>query len=376
MKTTQWGLGILGLVVIIGLVFVLGRTPKGNSSVRVTGNVPLSGDLAMYGEYIRNGVELANKDLGTKYPQDPKITFDWQDNQGEAKGAVSAMQRQYLTSPPDIYISGLKPQTAAITDRIKEKGTPHFTWILDVLINASSTNNIRTWINFKKESEVFIDYLKNKQINRVAILYGHTDAADEEYEELVEPALKAQGLTDSHILRESYSIDRSDFRDLPLKVKAFNLDIVIVNGFVPHIVAMVKQFRVLEIIKNGNTLASLDMLDASSLLPVPDLEGIVVAAPLYLTRSDTTVLTEWKTHFKKIYGREPTYHEAYAYDMVQVIHDASTRLQLPATSKDWITALRKTHITGVTGDMRFDDDGSLITTMEPAVYRSGKLVPL
>jgi len=61
--------------------------------------------------------------------------------------------------------------------------------------------------------------------------------------------------------------------------------------------------------------------------------------------------------------------------MIAAIEDAGTRLNLPATSTQWITALRATDIKGVTGPIRFDEGGDLVTPLEVGVYRNGKLVP-
>jgi hypothetical protein len=60
---------------------------------------------------------------------------------------------------------------------------------------------------------------------------------------------------------------------------------------------------------------------------------------------------------------------------MMIIHDAAKRLHLPASPKDWISALRATKIDGITGPLSFDDDGSLVTPIEIAVYHNGKLSP-
>lgn len=365
---------IVSVVVILILVVVFNIRTLPTESILISGNIPLSGDLAVYGSFIKDGSMLAYSDLKSNYPNTPNIVFDWQDNRGDLKDAVSVFQKQFM-SKPDIYISGLKPQTSAITNLVTQKGIPHFTWILDVTINPDSNNNIRNWVNFKKEAEVFVNYLKTKNLKKIYIVYANTVAPEAEYAGIVKPELLKMGLKSEDVVIEPYPITRTDFRDIALKIKEFNPDFIIMNGFIPHVVAMTKEFRTLGLIKEGNTIASLDMLDSASLLSKADVEGIVVATPSYLVNQNDEV-DKWKTHFKQTYNREPTYHDAYAYDAIKVILEASKNLKLGANSNDWISKIRDVKTTGITGDISFDSDGSSITPMFPAIYRNGKLVPL
>jgi hypothetical protein len=59
-----------------------------------------------------------------------------------------------------------------------------------------------------------------------------------------------------------------------------------------------------------------------------------------------------------------------------VIDDAAKRLKLPATSEQWIAAIKATNTQGITGSLKFDQDGDLLTPLEVGVFRGGKIVPL
>lgn len=361
-------------MVLILLVLYFTNERPDRDYILVSANVPLTGDLGVYGEYVRDGANMAYSELKEQYPSVPEIKFDWQDNRGDLRDTVSVFQRQNIDKP-DLYISALKPQTAAITELVTTENIPHFTWILDVLINPNSDNNLRNWVNFKQEAEVFVNYLENKEFEKIYIIYANTDAADEEYEGIVRPALVKKGIKNENIVSESFNLDRTDFRDIATKIKQFNPDFIIINGFIPHLVSMVKDFRNFGIIQNGNTIASLDMLDTAQLLSDWEIEGIVVAAPSYLIEK-TEKINQWESRFESIYNRKPTYHDAYAYDMVKVILEAAQNINFPAVSKDWINEIRNTETIGITGEIKFDEDGSSITPMFPAVYRNGELTPI
>lgn len=368
--------GIAGVLAVVFLVASLGlgcKKAETQQSVKVATNLPMTGYLATYGAAVRDGSVMAIEDLAKVDPNGPKITFDWQDNAGESKTAVSIMQKQYLQTP-EIYVSGVKPQTMAIMDQIVAKGTPHFVWIFDAFINKNSKNNFRTWVSYKIEPPIYLDYIKKMNAKRVAIIYVQLPHTNEEFNDILVPALKKDNINDIFI--EPFDLGRKDFKDIAVKVKNFKPDLIILNGFQAELVGLVRALRPFNLITDGNTIATYDLLDAASILGADEIEGIRIVAPVFVTRPDKDTVAKWREQFKSKYNKEPLYTHAFAYDMVKIINDAAKRLRLPATSGQWITALRATNIEGITGPLKFDDDGDLVTPLEVGVYRKGKLVPL
>jgi branched-chain amino acid transport system substrate-binding protein len=379
LKSIRWYREIVAVSAAAVLLSIASACDRGPGSwegdrpvVTVAANFPMTGELGLYGASVQRGVQMALDDLVTQDSTGPLIRFDWGDNAGEPQTTVTVMQRHLLRSP-DLYTSGFKPQVLAITEQLSQRELPHFTWILDIEINPGTSNNLRVWVNFDLETQVFLRYMEPRQPRRVAIMYVKTPAVEEQYAEVIAPALQAWG---AEVMIERLEWDTSDFATLAAKINAFRPDMLILNGFVPQLPNQIRALRPFGLISNGNTLASLDMLEAASLLGPDESEGIIVAAPTFLTQGGGERVQEWRARFVERYGEEPLYHSAYAYDMVLVIHDAAQRLTLPATSQQWTEAIRATQIEGVTGSLVFNDDGSVITSLAPAVYRGGQLVPL
>lgn len=314
---------------------------------------------------------MAMEDLGNQ--PGPKLQFDWQDNASEPKTAVTILRRQFLDMP-DVYVSGVKPQTMAIVGQVAATGIPHFVWIFDTFINRGYTNNFRTWVNYKVEAPVYLDYAKRRGSRRVAIVFVQLPHALEEFNDVVIPNLKTQGV--NHFLIEPFDLGKRDFKDVAVKIQDFQPDLIILNGFQDDMIALVRALRPLGLITNGNTIATYDMLDAAGVLGADELEGIRVVAPRFVTRPETRGLPEWRNRFMKRFGKSPQYTDAFAYDMTMIIHDAARRLASPGHPKEWVAALRVTDLTGITGPLKFDADGDLITPVEVGVYHGGKLCPL
>jgi branched-chain amino acid transport system substrate-binding protein len=355
------------------LIVLQSCNEKGSGAdVKVASNLPMTGDLATYGGAVRDGANMAREDLEKAEPSSPKLIFDWQDNTGDPKAAVSIMQKQYLNLP-DVYVSGVKPQTMAIKDQVSAKGTPHFVWIFDAFINPGSQNNFRTWVSYKIEPPVYLEYASSKKAKRVAIIYVQLPHTVEEFERLVVPGLRQRGA--DQLLVEPFDFGKKDFKDIAVKVRDFKPDLIILNGFQAELVGLVRSLRPFNLITDGNTIATYDMLDAATILGADELEGIRIVAPVFVTRPDRDKVKTWREQFKAKYNKEPLYTHAFSYDMALILHDAAKRLKLPATSPQWIEALRSTNMEGITGPLKFDQDGDLLTPLEVGVYRNGRLVP-
>ncbi|MBT3381163.1 MAG: ABC transporter substrate-binding protein [Lentisphaerae bacterium] len=373
---------VIGALVVIALGVVVVQNmqngqpdrpgPAKSVPVRVATNIPITGPLAIWGTSIQEGGSMALEELAARPGASAVIKVDWQDNQGDPSTAVSLLQQQYMTGAPDVYVSGLKPQAMAIMDQLVEKGTPNFVWIFDLAINQGSSNNFRTLVSYKLEAPVYLNYVDRVKPKRVAIVYIQLPHSAEEFDTVVVPGLEERGIA---VQQEIYDFGHKDFKDIAAKVKAFGPDLIILNGFQGHLVGLVRALRPLGLIGDGNVIGTYDMIDAAKVLAPDEVEGIRVVAPRFETRPTEGKAGPWRERFQAKYGKAPLYIHAYAYDMITVIHDAATRLTLPATKEQWINAISATDAEGITGPLKFDEDGDLMTPVEVGVYRNGALKP-
>ena len=358
----------------ITLFIFTGCTKQSEESpeVKVALNTPMTGAFGLYGQCIRDGALFALEDL-KKEGSNVELKFDLQDNEGKPSKTVSVMQKQFLKSP-DIYVSGVKPQTMAIFDEVTKKGIPHFVWIFDAFICAQNPNTFRTWVSFKYEPEKYIQYIKCKKPKKIAIAYVNVPHVKEEMDNILVPKLKEMGYTDADILIEIFDWTQRDFKNIVAKIKSFAPDLAILSGFQANIVALVKLLRSYGMIHDGNVIGTYDMIDAGAVLSAAQLEGVRLITPLFNVSTGSAESKKWKEKFREKYGREPLYTDAYSYDMIRIIADAAKRVKPPATSEEWIKALKETDMEGVTGRLLFDKDGDLEVALRIGVYRNGEIV--
>ena len=351
---------------ILGWLVLRNPSDEKRNVTRIAANLPLSGPLAVYGVSVQEGVKMA---LDQENGLNAKFIIDWQDNQSDPKTAVTILQKQLL-SGPDIYISGVKPQTMAIKDEVSKLGIPHFVWIFDAIINEASNNNLRTWVNYKIEPAIYAAFAQERQAKRIAITYVQLPHTIDEFNRIVIPSFRREGI---EVLAEPYEFGRTDFKDIAAKLNGFKPDLIILNGFQGDLVGLVRSLRPLNAINDGNTIATYDLLDAANILGADEIEGLRVVAPIFETRAQEKKIAAWREAFEERYNKKPLYTHAFAYDMMQGIVAASQGK--PSSHAEWIKTLRELDIAGATGPIRFDEDGDMLTPLEVGVYRNGVLAP-
>ena len=349
------------------------KNNKSNKKVVIACNLPLTGDIAVYGVSVRDGINFALSNLKNDNLLDSiDLMFDFQDNQGLAKTAVSIYQSQ-LIKKPNIYISGVSPQTMAIIQQTSSLGIPHIAWVYAANICETYKNTFRTWLSFNAEAEHYIQYAKKRKPKKVSIFYVNVDACRYEFDSLVVPALRSMGINEIEI--EPYNIENSDFKNSAAKAKSFNPDLIFINGFKGHMIQLIKDFRSYNLINKGNTMCSYDLLDAAPELKNIQLEDLRYTVPYFVMFQDEPKVKEWKERFRKTYNREPLYTDAYAYDMTYAIYYATKQLYPPFTNENVTNSLLKVEFDGISGHFKFTDKGDLILTLTTAFYHDGKLIP-
>ncbi len=363
------------IVIFLLISFVFSVSCKKESSevseVNIAFNLPMTGQLAIYGQMVKDGALLALDDLKKEdYPI--KLNFDFQDNAGIQSQTVSVMQRQFLKRV-DIYVSGVKPQTMAIFDQVVAKRVPYFVWIYDAFICRGHENVFRTWMSFKQEPLKYFEYIKYRKAKRLAVIYPNLPHIDEEFYQILFPKLEKIGISKDDILVENFPWEQKDFKSIFAKVNEFQPELIIIVGFYDNLAQMVKTLKAYDMVKEGNIISGYDLVDASTILSPEELEEVRVVTSIFNTRGEQAETKKWKIRFKEKFNKEPLYTHAYAYDMVLMIVEAAKKLKLPATSDEWIEALKSVDTEGVTGKLKFDKDGDLDVQLDVGVYRNGRL---
>jgi ABC-type branched-subunit amino acid transport system substrate-binding protein len=354
------------LFTVVLLEVFTGYAEEPQIPLQVACNLPMSRELAIYGYSVREGVEFFQETLSAEKKN--SVVWNWQDNEGSGRNTVS-IARMQLQSNPDIYVSGIKPQYMAIEDVLIKKKIPNFAWIFDPRLRAKKSDNFRTWVSFKDEAHLFLEWMRKEQPKKISIIYVQLPTVEEQQQEIIIPGLKELGFNDIQVI--SYQMDLLDFKTIALKVKQNKPDLIFLSGFQHNFIPMIKTFRAYNLIRENNAVSTYDLLDAVSDLDPRELEGIRVVAPEFLL-SKAPEKDDWKKRFKAHFGKDPIYTHAYAYDMAKIIYEVAGQRQ-SKPDKTVKELLDTVDLEGISGDLKFNEHGDIGFSIDYGVFRNGKL---
>lgn len=367
MKFKEIGLLSLALFIVLSC-----NKKQSNNTVTVACNLPISGDFALYGESVQKGIMMFQEEKqDSLHNWGVDVNYDYQDNRSNSKDAVTIFKKQELHGY-DIYMSGITQQTASIMPSQSKSGKPHFIWSYVPLVLSSEDNMFRTWVDYPQEAAYFIKYLeRNPEFKRIACIYPNAESAQSLFNELFVPHLP--GGRDV-VFNEAFDVSTSNFKDIVLKIKSKQPDIIFINGWDNHLPNLIKEVALNGLKKEGNLVFTFDLMDAVPKISSELMEGLIANIPDFEV-SPSEQYKAWKTRFYAKYRTHANYTNAYAYDLANILAVAAKKMK-DSPSLSMTEALFATDMYGITGHLEFSAEGMLRGRYITSVYHNSAFVPL
>lgn len=366
-------ISVVALLLLAGIVTGIvvnrgGKKEDGKTIVRVACNLPMTGNLSMFGENIHSGIQMAMGELRNSLHADQiDIVYEYGDNASNPKDAVSVFNMQKMRGF-DVYMSCASAQSVAISEQVKNEGKPHIAWSFDPLFLKKEDRVFRPWFDMGNEGRCFVRYIDSKNPKTISFIYQNVSVVCDQFDKTVKPHVQSKSIK---ILNEEiYDVTTTNFRDIITKVSAAHPDMVIIYGYQSHLEEIIKGLNTSGLKQKGNVLCSFDFLDVQPLLASELLDGIVVNVPHFFV-DDTEQVKTWKEKFRSIYGRHPVYTDAYAYDLAYTIYYASKN-QLKGGNRNLEESLFTIDFDGVTGHIRYMENGQLESNLQSCMYVNGQ----
>jgi len=226
MKKRWISLGIV-IVVAIFIVLVVTQTKKELEEIKIGAIMPLTGELAAYGQPVKKGMELAMEEINTKGGLNGKlIKIIFEDDLGDPKTAVSAFNKLIDREKVPIILgpltSGASMATAPVAERRKVvqlstmAGTIKLKWAGDYIFRVFASDELQAKAIVDKAIDVF-------RAKRAAILYIN-NAYGQGIKEVIERRFTERG--GKLVAIESFSEGDKDFRTQLIKIKKSQPDLI------------------------------------------------------------------------------------------------------------------------------------------------------
>ncbi len=356
---------IIGWIVAVILVGIIAWTFVGKDQPAANGfNLGLisilSGDYAVVGENIRNGVILASEEYNQAHP-DAQIKLVTEDDGFNGGKGLSAYRKMTTVDNIDALINVSTPTIDAIYEAVTATKLPVIQ--LGEQGREPSDDNVIGIFPSSIASEYdYGVYLRNKGITQMDLVYTNIDAMVR----FVDSFKKGfQGQTTDFIIQA----DEKDLRTHALKVAVANpstlgLFIVPQQG-----AQFMKEF--LKVKKTDPQL----FFDANFQSGFSDYERILgdltVLDGTLVGTVDSTVADSFKEAYKKRFNSDAGFLADMGYDAFNLL--VATR---NADQVAWLNNLKKANYSGVSGNIQFDPAGNRQPKTKVMVVKNGVISDL
>jgi branched-chain amino acid transport system substrate-binding protein len=367
---TRWIAGAVVVLLCVAALVIAVRSKK-PQDVRIGAVLPLTGDLAIYGQKMKRGIDLAisqaNAQGGVKGRH---IQVHYEDDQGDPKTSIAATQKLITVDGVKVIIGGAISATALPCIPIIDRShvvlfSPAAT---SPSLSGASKYFFRNWPPDTYDGTAMGEFAaKSLRLKQVAVLYVNNEWGVA-ISKIFTDTFQADG--GRVTITESYEPNATDFRTQLTKIAARRPEAIYIPGYLKELITILRQKQELRI--TAKVLSAYGFYDPQILQQDGGVaEGAIFTAPAYDPDNQDPGVTSFVTAFHKAYGDKPDIWAAQAYDAARIVLSA---LQTGASTgpeiRDVIAKVKG--FDGVTGRTSFDANGDVQKPLRFLTVRSGQ----
>lgn len=367
MKSKIITLVVLIIIIVLAIFFVNKRQP--DNAVTIGAVLAQTGSAASYGEWTKNGIEIAVDQINNEGGIDgKKVKVIYGDSQGVAKEAVSAYKLLSENKNMKSVITMMSAVAMAVKPLAQEDNIVQME--VSATVSGYSTPNDLSYrvgvTSYQLAKEVAsVSYNKFNSKN-IALLY-----INNEYGKGMRDKVK-EYYKGNILVEESFDQGGSDFRTSVLKVKQQEgqIEQIIMIGHLKESGILVKQLREggvrTKILADLYTVKGPDFLSTAGSYS----GGVVFVDSKYDANQNNTAKV-FNEEYKKRFGKESTYYSAQAYDSLMSVALANKGCDNNQCVK---TKLDNLDFEGASGKIKFDQNGDVEKELVLKVIKDGNYV--
>ncbi len=343
------------------------QSPKHSETIGVI--IPLSGPQAIYGQGIKEGLDLAAKGVNDTDKFRIHINLVYEDTRSDVKNAPAAARKLITTDHAVALITGTSPISLAVAPIAEETRTVLFTMAsLATKLNTAGDYVFKNDDVSSKIGAALAEEVRKRGFASAGTLFAAYNDAVVEYNEAFTKTFAEKGgaITGS----EGFTQETTDFRTQIQKLIAQKPATIAVMGLQRDCAIAVRQIR--ELGYTNQLFGYLCFDDPGTLLAAGNAaEGVVMTG---FNGMPTPLFTGL---VKDAYGHEPLRWSAEAFDGLKLLAVAITRSYdgehsvSPTTLKETLSSING--YTGEAGHADFDADGNASREAYVKTVKNGKV---
>src|SRR5215217_4997720 len=202
-------------------------SPAIAQELKVGAVLPLTGGAAAYGEWMGNGLKIAEDEINKKWGSSRKLTVIIEDSKSNPKDAVTAMNKLLSADKVQAVMTTLSGVTNALAPIATQNKIILTTSATLPGITDQSEYLFRNATNLSSEIKRLVEFTSGKY-KRAAVLWANLEFAKWGKEAFSEGFKKSGGAI---VEDQSFPSDATDVRAQLTKIRAANPDVMLVLAY-------------------------------------------------------------------------------------------------------------------------------------------------
>ncbi len=342
---------------------------NGSDVIKIGGIGPLTGDAASYGVSTKNGAEIAVEEInaagGVEGKQLELLFEDDECDEQKSVNAYSTLMDQGInvlvgsvTSACSIAVSGESSQDGIL--QITPSGSAKEC--------TATPNAFRICFTDPLQGQVMAEYIQQQGLSKAAVIYNNGD----EYSKGIHDAFVAKftELGGEIAADESFTTGDVDFKTQLTKIKGSGADCLFLPFYYTEVAYVSEQAASLGLELPMFGCDGWDGVIKQLNGDTTNIEGGTFLTPFVPTDSDEKI-QEFVKKYNEKFGADPDQFAADGYDAIYAIKLAVEQTGGDLSNEALIDAMTKITLSGLTGDMTFDENGEPNKSAKVAVIENG-----
>lgn len=361
-----WALAsVLLVIVVFALTLFNSGCTKKEKELTIGAILPLTGPAAVYGEYAKEGIELALNEIQT---EDKRIKVIFEDSKGAPADAVTITHKFVASKDIPVILCLTTGETSAIAPIVEKNKIVLITGTIAPGVADLGEYIFRNASNLLTESEKIMHLCFKLGIKRIAIIGIIVDPILQ-VEEHFRKNFEAMG--GKVVAIENGNRGDTDFRTHLIKVRATNPEAIYVLGYkeIGYILRQAKEMGIRARFFSDPSMESPEILTIAG----EAAEGVIYTRAAFDPESPDSVIQNFRKKYSEKYGHEPEVFAAQFYDDIILIALVADK-HGPTSEGIRKGLLEVKNYPGVSGETTFLQNGDVKKPVMLKTVKRGKFI--
>ena len=355
-----------------------GDKTEGSNEFVIGGIGPTTGAAATYGEAVKNGAELAVKEINEAGGINGyQVRFEWQDDEHDAEKSVNAYNTLKDKGMQILMGTVTSGPCTAVVAKTAEDNMFQLTPSGSAVESIQGDHAFRVCFSDPNQGIASADYLAEKFAGKkVAAIYNSSDVYSSGIFEKFSAEAQTKGV--DVVTAQAFTKDSAqDFTVQLQKVKESKADIVFLPIYYQEAALILTQADKMGLDVTWFGCDGLDGVIQQLGSDASLAEGVMLLTPFVADAEDEKTQTFTKAYKEAYNDLVPTQVAADAYDAIYVIKaaiekaNATPDMSVSDLCEALKPAMTEIQVEGVTGTMTWSSDGEPTKTPKAMVIKDG-----